>query len=575
MKTTTIATKDAACAAKAEATGIEPDLPKPPETPEQLHTWLIQMLDIHVPRHAIVEGHAAPFDYLVFTFFEGQFESVQPNQPAPTDCVLWANRGGGKTMLGAIATLLDLLYKPAIAVRVLAGSIEQSGRMMAHLHRFFSTNEVLAAMVKGKLTDKRIELTNKSEVEVLAQSQTSVRGTHVQKLRCDEVDLFDVAVWEAAQFVTKSKQCGPVFVRGSVECLSTMHQHFGVMHRLIADVGEGKRTLFKWGVVDVLERCGEGRKCEGEPQEESGRVVPLRVLQSSPGDAGCASNAPEPGVREPQGSPPQPLPQGGAPERYGSLAAPCPLWAECKGAAKARGDAGHLRIEDAIAMKGRVGEEAWETEMLCTRVRMTGAVFPGFDPRRHVFCGSGPQRVREWLAGMDFGIRAPTVVLWAALDEDGAIYVMDERHKSGVVLDEHIEAMRAGLGREGIPPWPPVRWVAADPAGNHKNAQSGVSDTSVLRKSGFQVRTPHESVLRGLAMISARLTPAAGWPRLFVHERCRELIRSLKEYRYKEGELENLEPLKDGSDHAIDALRYLVVSVDKPENGKSESYLGR
>ena len=42
-------------------------------------------------------------------------------------------RGAGKTRLGAIATLLDLLHKPGINIRILAGSLEQSLRMWEHL----------------------------------------------------------------------------------------------------------------------------------------------------------------------------------------------------------------------------------------------------------------------------------------------------------------------------------------------------------------------------------------------------------------------------------------------------------
>ncbi len=42
---------------------------------------------------------------------------------------------------------------------------------------------------------------NGAKAAVLAQSQRAVRGLHVQKLRCDEVEMFDPQVWvENAQF---------------------------------------------------------------------------------------------------------------------------------------------------------------------------------------------------------------------------------------------------------------------------------------------------------------------------------------------------------------------------------------
>ncbi|MBL0871729.1 MAG: hypothetical protein IBJ18_14250 [Phycisphaerales bacterium] len=50
-----------------------------------------------------------------------------------------------------------------------------------------------------------------------------------------------------------------------------------------------------------------------------------------------------------------------------------------------------------------------------------------------------------------------------------------------------------------------------------------------------------------------------------------KLIESLSRYRYDQENRENLEPRKDGSDHACDALRYLITNLD----ARSESRAGR
>ena len=105
--------------------------------------------------------------------------------------------------------MLDLIFKPGIEVRILGGSMEQSKRMHAHLSGLFR-HQAIAGMLDGKITQTRVRLTNGSACELLAQSQTSVRGTRVQKLRCDEVELFDPDGWGAAQLATRSKQCGDV-----------------------------------------------------------------------------------------------------------------------------------------------------------------------------------------------------------------------------------------------------------------------------------------------------------------------------------------------------------------------------
>lgn len=535
--------------------------PPPPKSPDELHLWLRENLEIHLPRTPVIDGHAAPFDYLTFAFFEGRSPASADGANAsgglphsPTDCVVWANRAGGKTFLGAIATLLDLLYKPTIAVRVLAGSLDQSHRMLAYLHSFFDQNESLRAELRGRQTAGRIQLRNGSHVEVLAQSQTSVRGTHVQKLRCDEVDLFDPDIWDAAQFVTQSKVCDGQLIRGSVECLSTMQNPHGLMYRLLTEAQEGKRKLFKWGALDVLEHCAV-RQCEG--WKISGGNSPQGSREGARRDV----NATPPSLSL------EVLP-------YGSPAAPCPLLPECKGVAKrrTREEAGHVRIEDAIAKKGRVSLESWETEMLCARPRRTDAVIPEFNPKVHVF-DAPPPRQATWFAGIDFGMRAPTAIVWAAVDVFGVLRIFDERYVQGCVLDDHVAAMRAGLSRQGVAPWPAPHWVAADPAGNHINPHSGVSDAQVLRNAGFTVRTPAGQVERGLSLIRARLNPAAAPPRLFIHRRCTNLIRSLTEYRYKPGDLTSLEPMKDGNDHAVDALRYLVMSLDAAGESRSGNYL--
>lgn len=523
-----------------------------PKTPDALHAWLREKAGVDIPREPVIEGHAAPFDYLVHVFFEGRArrsgeeprdaaEPPRPHTAGPIDCVVWANRGGGKTFLGAVATMLDLLFKPGIEVRILGGSLEQSKRMHAYLRALFKA-PALAELVDGRITARRLRLVNGSEVEVLSQSHASVRGTRVQKLRCDEVELFDREVWEAAQLVTRSRRCGDVWVRGAVECLSTMHIPHGVMFNIVQEAGEGRRRLFRWGVVDVLGPCEPGRSCTGGPAE--------------PG--GAESDGAGDGVR---------LPQLPGPEA-------CPLLPECGGRAKQRpGNAaglgvGHLSVDDASAMKARVGAAAWESEMLCLRPTREGAVLPEFNPGVHVV-REVPWTSREegvtWYGGMDFGMRAPTVVVWGALDAEGVLWIVDEYSRAGALLDDHLTEMLAR-------PWPRPRWLGVDPAGAARSEQTGRSAIDVLRTAGLRVKATKSGVTGGLGLIRARLRPAGGaGPRLFVHARCRVLIESLERYHYPEDAPGDVNPKKDGPDHAVDALRYLVLNLDRPSTALKQS----
>ncbi|MFG0326938.1 MAG: hypothetical protein ACF8SC_06690 [Phycisphaerales bacterium JB037] len=500
-----------------------------PRTPGELHAWLAEHLELEVPTRALIAGHASPFDYLCHAFFEEEWKepgggefggdkagdgSWRPNSDAagaPRDSVVWANRGGGKTFLGAVATLLDLVFKPGIAVRILGGSLEQSRRMHAHLAGLFA-REPFCDMVEGRITQRRVALANGSACEVLAQSETSVRGTRVQRLRCDEVELFDPEVWEAAQLVTRSKQCGGVFVRGTIECLSTMHRPHGLMFRIVREASAGRRRLFKWGVVDVLGACDDSHECSG-----------------AGGD--------------------------------------CPLLPECGGRAKERDatgqGAGHITVRDAMDLKGRVGEATWNAEMLSLRPSRSDAVYPEFEARRHVVSREPAAREDDLrVAGMDFGYRSPTVVLWATLDAEGVLWVTDEMIRTGELLERSIEALRAR----------PVSWVGVDPAGRQRSEQTGLSNIEQMRRAGLKVRDRVLRLDEGIGLVRSRLRPAVEGPRLFVHERCAGLIEAIERYHYPADDKESMTPIKDGSDHACDALRYLVQNLDRPIRTRVSRY---
>jgi hypothetical protein len=196
-------------------------------------------------------------------------------------------------------------------------------------------------------------------------------------------------------------------------------------------------------------------------------------------------------------------------------------------------------------------------------------VLPEFDSAVHVVREPTPSGEAVCIGGMDFGIRAPTVVLWAWLCFDGSIRVFGERVVAGEVLGTHVEAIRRGEGSGGVVP----EWIGIDPAGGQRNAQTGLSDAAVLRREGLAVRDRRMPIHAGLELLRARFRPASGPARLFVWEGCTRLIECLESYRYPSDRPESTEPVKDGSDHAVDALRYMVQNVDAGYRSGVRSYL--
>jgi hypothetical protein len=464
---------------------------KPCASREELRRWLELFLGLKMPADAVCSGHVSPFEYVCRAYFE-----------PTTDVVIWGPRGGGKTRLGAAVTLLDMVHKPGTQIRILGGSLEQSLKMWHHLQ------DDLQALIPDHILKGRgrtVRLDNGSAAAVLTQSQKAVRGLRVQKLRCDEVELFDEKVWTAAQLVTKSKgelaavrPCSiqaeaarpSMEVAGVVEAMSTFHRPWGLMSKIVKEFEAQQKPILKWCLMEVLEKCPPERSCES-----------------------------------------------------------CPLWDDCGGRAKTE-CTGFFKIDDAIAMKKRVSGETWQSEMLCRGVKVEGAVFGAFDPVHHVVAQSDGDRGELWL-GIDFGYANPFVCLWIFANED-AVFVADEYVKSERTVDEHLRQIEKRQ-------WGKPVHVACDPAGGGRNEQTANSNVDLLRRAGYRVHARGSRIVDGVEKIRQYLRNGEGAMRLRIHPRCERLIRAMQGYRY--GNAGSELPVKDGEhDHLIDALRYFFVN---------------
>jgi len=227
-----------------------------PSSPAHLKNYVRFFLNLTVPDLKICEDHDSPMDYLWYSFnAEHSIENMELNrQNYNNDCIVWAGRGGGKTYLAALATLLDSIFKPGCKTRILSGSRQQSQRMYNYLLNFVHSG--FEKLLAEKELKGRCAFVNGSNVEILSQSMASVRGSHIHKLRCDEVELFKRQIFEAAKFTTKTFNS----ITAAMETLSTMHQPFGIMHELVSKAEQTGTKIFKWCVWEVIEKCTE-RSC--------------------------------------------------------------------------------------------------------------------------------------------------------------------------------------------------------------------------------------------------------------------------------------------------------------------------
>lgn len=484
----------------------DPATPALPRDANALAAWATRHLNATVPVRGVCPHHAAPADYLWHALTQGR------------DAVVWACRGGGKTYFAALACVLEQHFGLRKESAVLGGSQLQSTRVLAYARRF--------AQDLGILVDStaRSVVLKTGAIHAFPQSEKAVRGLHVERLRCDEVELFDEDVFSALAFSTTGRRSA-----GTVECLSTAHKMGGRMAGLIRRCRAGcDAALFR----------GEGLLPSPDPVcSESAGETP------SPQQADLGN--PQSAIHNPQlfswclwdvieRCPPE------------RSCASCPLWADCQG--KARVAEGFFRIDDAINILARASRPAWEAEMLCLGPRVENLVFPAFDLSRNVFPVACNARLPLYRC-IDFGFTGMFVVLWFQIDALGNVRVLKEYARNRLPLEFH--------AREILKFDPPEARVAAtfvDPAGNAANLATGISTTAQLAQYGIVCQARATSIDSGLELIRGKLQPAVGGTALYVHPSCEGLIAAFGSYRLRSPGA--TEALKEGPDHWIDALRY-------------------
>jgi len=183
-------------------------------------------------------------------------------------------------------------------------------------------------------------------------------------------------------------------------------------------------------------------------------------------------------------------------------------------------------------------------------VRREGLVYSGFES---VIADSGGiAGVSPTVGGMDFGFHNPFAAVWGHVDNDDVLWITGCRYKSQTTMPVHSEALPKG-----------ITWYA-DPSGAGQIAELNNSGHHTLPCRHLSVRgsagNPQKPVLHGIDQVSERIRTG----RLkVVREACLPLVREFALYRYNPDKLPATEePVKE-DDHAMDALRYLVVGLDR------------
>jgi len=202
-----------------------------PQDDDELWEYIRVVWGITIPKIAVCKHHVAPFKALADAYFGRSPVSV------------WkASRGfGGKSTLMGVLSVIEAATLGA-QITILGGSAAQSQRVHEVTMELWHHPLAPSGLLKDDPTRFTTRLTNGAWIVALMASQKSVRGPHPQRLRLDEVDEMDLALFEAAQGQ-------PMDSRGlrSQTVVSSTHQYpDGTMTEILKRANEKGWPVFEW-----------------------------------------------------------------------------------------------------------------------------------------------------------------------------------------------------------------------------------------------------------------------------------------------------------------------------------------
>lgn len=172
-----------------------------------------------------------------------------------------------------------------------------------------------------------------------------------------------------------------------------------------------------------------------------------------------------------------------------------------------------------------------------------GVVYDVFDRERHVV--SMPERDCPVYGGVDFGYVDPFVALRVERHDGGHLHVRREVHKTRLQPDAQVSAADESLQGAGE-----VVCDSAEPGTIQMMRAKGIPAIPADKGPG--------SIVAGIRLVSQRLANGT----LTIEPDCTHTIAEFETYQWKENKLGLRDSPAEGSDHSMDALRYVVQRLD-------------
>ena len=418
-----------------------------------------------------------------------------------------------------------------VRYRVLGGSKAQSERMYEHKTAFDGLS--FMDLVDGEPQMIRTRYGNGSLVEILVQSQTSVRGPHCPRLKMDEVDEFDREIYKAALGIPQSQNG----IQAKVEIFSTLHKVHGLMSDVMESAGKDPTTaVYLWCIFEVLEQCRYECSLE-KPNMRCSSLV-----------------------------------------KYDSDSREVSFFDVCR--CKAKRSDGYYKVEDLQDKFMQMPLDTFRVEMLCEHPKTDDMIYPTLDLQFHELAADYHDPSLPLLLGFDYGMNNNFAV-WAEVTGDDTIVTVGELYPqrnmdsrafadlvameqerlglgAGTVLAAFLPhdagELMAALNADGVRRRIFVPCVQGSRAGLAMKYSEGAPGEGLVRKG-------YEAVRRRLARYRAE--DGTITTKLRFSPRCRTLIRQMLKLHSAKSSAGVLTGIQEKvNDHGPDALRYLVHGWD-------------
>ena len=217
--------------------------------------------------------------------------------------------------------------------------------------------------------------------------------------------------------------------------------------------------------------------------------------------------------------------------------------------------------KDLIAKEGDDGDIRFKQEYLAEFKKKTGLVYKAFNREVHIIKPNDVPIEGTRLLGIDFGYTNPLAALYVLVDYDNNWFIYDELYRSGMTTEQATDIIKQKMGGHRFT--------------NIIGDSAAAQEIENFKARGVYVNAVEktkDSILAGIRLVQDKLKiqEGTGKPKLFVTNNCSNLIWEFESYSYPEKrDMHNNpeEPIKE-DDHALDALRYLALTVHKPGTAK-------